>query len=131
MPLGDGQLDALQEQQKAAVAALSARLEGGDGLYDDPLALVRYLRARPKVDGCRSRAAFRAYGRNWDLDRAEAMIRGTGAWRKDFGYAKIFTEGAEEIAREARVGSIYVRGYATWTKQKQNMVHLSRRAGVV
>lgn len=50
-------LNALQEAQKAAVEQLAERLRKtkidgadgaeGEGLYDDALALVRYLRARP------------------------------------------------------------------------------------
>ena len=46
----------MQEAQKAAVEQLAERLKTkidgadgveGEGLYDDALALVRYLRARP------------------------------------------------------------------------------------
>lgn len=99
-----GQLDGLKEAQKAAVEQLAERLRKtkidgadgaeGEGLYDDALALVRYLRAR-----------------NWDLDLAEALIRKTGTWRRDFGFSKIFTESMDEIAQEASFGDIYVRGY--------------------
>lgn len=99
-----GQLDGLKEAQKAAVEQLAERLRKtkidgadgaeGEGLYDDALALVRYLRAR-----------------NWDLDLAEALIRKTGTWRRDFGFSKIFTESMDEIAQEASFGNIYVRGY--------------------
>eukprot|EP00434_Breviolum_minutum_P028774 symbB.v1.2.025452.t1/scaffold2469.1/size78468/8 len=90
----------LKDVQKVAVEGLAERLqkrEGaeGEGLYDDTLALVRYLRAR-----------------NWDLDLAEALIRKTGTWRTDFGFSKIFTsESEEDIAQEASFGNIYVRGY--------------------
>ncbi|CAK9086824.1 unnamed protein product, partial [Durusdinium trenchii] len=102
MPSGDApcQLEALKDGQRDAVAALAERLrekekDVGEGLYDDSLALVRYLRAR-----------------SWDVDRAETMIRATGTWRKDFGFSNIFTgECADEIAQEAHLGNIYVRGY--------------------
>jgi len=93
---------ALQEPQKAAVSELARRLasckdasEEGTNLYDDPLALVRYLRAR-----------------NWDLDKGEVLIRKTARWRQEFGYSRIFDgSSAEELAKESQLGNMYVRGY--------------------
>lgn len=96
-------MDALLEPtQRSAVAALAAALanrkcedEDGQGLYDDFGALLRYLRAR-----------------NWDPDRAEAMIRSTARWRKEFGDSAVISGGRqEEVARENALGNVYVRGF--------------------
>ncbi|CAJ1448269.1 unnamed protein product [Effrenium voratum] len=103
--LADGSRDVLglfegtasdSDTERAAVASLAARLEGHScpGLYDDPLALVRYLRAR-----------------NWNVELAEALIQRTGEWRKDFGFADVFKPITEELERECRLANIYVRGY--------------------
>lgn len=69
--------------------------ESGTGLYDDPWALVRYLRAR-----------------EWDLTRAEEMIRGTARWRRDYKLAAMRSGAyADVVAGENAQGTAYVRGF--------------------
>eukprot|EP00931_Biecheleriopsis_adriatica_P061035 TRINITY_DN36684_c0_g2_i1.p1 TRINITY_DN36684_c0_g2~~TRINITY_DN36684_c0_g2_i1.p1 ORF type:complete len:621 (-),score=141.19 TRINITY_DN36684_c0_g2_i1:35-1897(-) len=97
----DPSLIALQTSQRDAVLALAERVaqhgqdEEADSLYDDPLALVRYLRAR-----------------KWDPEPAEELLRKTGRWRKELQFSE-FMRGAhmDEVERESKKGNIYVRGF--------------------
>jgi len=90
-----------EERERDLVKSFSERLqsrapdEDSEGLYDDAGALIRYLRAR-----------------QWDLDKAEAMIRNTARWRKAFGLKRL-RAGAETdlVERENATGKVYLRGY--------------------
>jgi len=93
---------ALQDHaQRELVAALAQRLtareddEDGRGLFDDVAALIRYLRAR-----------------KWDLQAAEAMIRGTARWRHEFRFADLKAGAFKDtVALENATGKLYARGY--------------------
>jgi len=97
----DSRVLKLNKQERDAARALASELtissekEDHKGLYDDAGSLIRYLQSE-----------------GWSKEKAEARIRGTARWRKDFDFtAQHEGKYFEAIARENKAGKMYVRGY--------------------
>jgi hypothetical protein len=88
----------LDHEQLVALEWMRDMFKGTEGacpgMHMDDSTFIRYLRAR-----------------NWNTDKATAMLNKTIAWRHDFGLQAIHTTWKETIDYENATGKMYCRGF--------------------